>query len=303
MRFNKLDLNLLVALDVLLAESSITRAAHRLHLSQSATSGVLARLREFFEDELLVQVGRNMMRTALAESLVEPVRNILMQIESTIEIRAGFNPAEAKRQFRIVASDYATSVVVADLVRQFAVDAPGITIDIVMPNQISIERAERGEFDLVLIPDGFEVLKDAASEELFVDSYSCVVCAENKLVGEELTLEQYVSMSHIATRFGDRTTMFEDWFFAQSGLTRKIEVTVGQFATLPQLVLGTNRIATMQTRLAQKSAKYYPIRVLPPPMAIPPLNMRMKWHRYLDNDPGHQWLRQSMKAVLRNQSV
>ncbi|RJF95671.1 LysR family transcriptional regulator [Noviherbaspirillum saxi] len=301
MRFNKLDLNLLVALDALLAERSITKAARRLNLSQSATSGVLARLREYFDDDLLVQVGRNMVPTALAESLIEPVSNILLQIEATIETRATFNPAESQRHFRIVASDYATCVAVAHLVRQLSIDAPGITLDIIMPSQATLERAERGGIDLVLIPRNTPGMEEAASELLFTDTYSCVICANNPLVGERLTLEDYLGMAHVATRFGDHTSMFEDWFFDRAGLHRRIELTASQFNTLPQLVLGTRRIATMHTRMALISANYYPIRVLPPPMAIPEVEMMMKWHRYLDNDPGHQWLRQAFRSVMQKQ--
>lgn len=300
MRFNKLDLNLLVALDVLLAERSITKAARRLNLSQSATSGVLARLREYFADDLLIQVGRNMVPTALAESLIDPVGKILRQIEATIETRATFEPAESQRHFRIVASDYATCVAVSHLVRQLSVDAPGVTLDIIMPSVASLERAERGGVDLVLIPRNTPGLEDMACELLFTDTYSCVVCAENPLVGERLTLDDYLNMPHVATRFGDQTSMFEDWFFDKAGLQRRIELTTSQFNTLPQLVLGTRRIATMHTRMALISANYYPIRVLAPPMAIPEVEMVLKWHRYLDNDPGHQWLRQAFKSVMRD---
>src|SRR5262245_4933192 len=110
MRFNRLDLNLLVALDALLAEQNITRAAERLHLSQSAVSGALARLREHFQDELLVQVGRRMTRTPLAESLAQPVREILAQVQATVERRPGFDPSTSDRQFSIMVSDYVTTV-------------------------------------------------------------------------------------------------------------------------------------------------------------------------------------------------
>src|SRR5215207_203605 len=104
MRFNRLDLNLLVALDALLSEKSITRASRRLNLSQSATSGVLARLRDYFKDELLVPVGRNLILTPLAVSLVDPVRDVLLQIQRTIEIKPEFDPATATREFRLFAS-------------------------------------------------------------------------------------------------------------------------------------------------------------------------------------------------------
>lgn len=113
MRFNHLDLNLLVALDVLLEEQNITRAAERLHMTQSATSGVLARLRTYFEDELLVQVGRKMQPTPYATELAKPVREVLLTIQSSITAKPVFDPATSKRHFRLVTSDYLISVLFA----------------------------------------------------------------------------------------------------------------------------------------------------------------------------------------------
>ncbi|MGD4540209.1 LysR family transcriptional regulator, partial [Xanthomonas citri pv. citri] len=106
MRFERLDLNLLVALDVLIAERSVSAAAKRLHLSQPAVSGALNRLREFFRDDLLVQVGRQMVLTPKADELADPVRDALLLIRTRITQPAGFDPATAEREFTIVASDY-----------------------------------------------------------------------------------------------------------------------------------------------------------------------------------------------------
>src|SRR5579883_2295229 len=113
MHFRNLDLNLLVALDALLAERNITQAGKRLHLTQSAMSGALARLREYFGDELLAQVGRKMVPTPLGKSLTEPVRNALHNIQATIATKTRFDPATSKRHFKFMMSDYVATVLMS----------------------------------------------------------------------------------------------------------------------------------------------------------------------------------------------
>ena len=256
MRFNKLDLNLLVGLDALLAERSITRAARHLNLSQSATSGMLARLRDYFGDELLTQVGRNMLLTPLGENLADPVRNILLQIQSTVETRVAFDPIESRRHFRLVASDYPISVLLAEVTRQLSLQAPRITMEILAPDDAPHLQLDRGDVDLLFMPEKF-IQGEHPSEALFADSYSCVVWTGNTLVQEVMSREQYLSLGHVATLWGKRQQpSMEEWFLQNAGLMRHIEVSVGNFNALPHLLIGTNRIATLPTRMARMFAQY-----------------------------------------------
>ncbi|RJF95674.1 LysR family transcriptional regulator [Noviherbaspirillum saxi] len=302
MRFNKLDLNLLVALDVLLSEQSITRAARKLNLSQSATSGVLARLREYFKDDLLIQVGRIMVRTVLAEQLSNPVRDVLLQIQSTIETKPGFDPARSTRHFRIAASDYSTCVILSRLVRRLGDDAPGISLEIISPRDDTVEQAERGEIDIVLMPRAFTGMEAHSGELLLRDVYCCIVWEGNTLVDYAITMQQYLAMDHVAARFGDRASSFEEWTLHGAGIERRIATTSTHFSILPQLLIGTNRVATLQSRLAALSARYFPIRILQAPMAIPPMEMMMRWHRFLDGDLAHHWLREQLKSAAASGS-
>src|SRR5215472_18123748 len=116
MHFRQLDLNLLVALDALLMERNITEAGRRLHVTQSAMSGSLGRLREYFGDELLVQIGRKMVPTPLAETLAEPVREILLKVKATVDARPGFDPATSTRRFSLMMSDYVSTVLMNEVV-------------------------------------------------------------------------------------------------------------------------------------------------------------------------------------------
>ncbi len=301
MRYKKLDLNLLAALDVLLAERSITRAARQLNLSQSATSGVLARLRDYFDDDLLTQVGRNMVPTPLAESLADPIRNILLQIQSTIDAKLAFIPAESTRHFRVIASDYPTSVLLTHVTRQLSLLAPHITLEILAPGEAPLEQLDRGDVDLLIMPEKY-IDGEHPSEVLLTDTYSCVVWASNTLVKDSITSEQYLSLGHVATLWGNRQLpSMEEWFLKSSGVSRQIAVSVGNFNALPQLIIGTNRIATMHTRLARMFANYYPLRLLEPPMEMPVIVLKMQWHKFFDKDPAHLWFRQLMGSIAASE--
>lgn len=297
MRFEHLDLNLLVALDVLLDECNITRAAERLNMTQSATSGVLRRLRTFFDDELLVQVGRKMQPTPYALELQEPVREVMLKIRSSIITKRTFDPSTSKRHFRLVSADFIITVLLRDVLRTIQKEAPGLTFEILSPfNQNELLLA-RGEVDLMLVPQRYTV-EGHPSELLFEEEHVCVVCQDNAQVGEQITFEQYIEMGHVSVGFGSsRQLSIEDWFMKQYDVQRRIEVITSDFNTLPQLVLGTDRIATMHKRLAEYYAQYLPIRLLPTPVELPTMREQIQWHRAQQNDPLHRWVREKIQLA------
>ena len=299
MRFHHLDLNLLVALDVLLEEKNITRAAERLHMTQSATSGVLGRLRKYFEDDLLVQVGRSMQPTPYALELAKPVREVLLTIRSSITAKPVFDPASSKRHFRLVTSDYLISVLFAQVIQRIHQEAPGITFEMHPPGEQAVEMTLRGEIDLMFVPERY-LIEGHPSQLLFEEEHVCVVWSGNTAVGEVLTLEQYMEMGHISVGFGrSRQLSIEDWFMNQYGFKRRLEVITNDFNTLPQLLVGTHRVATMHRRLAELYSRYLPLRILPPPVKIPVMKEIMQWHRSMDGDPMHRWLRETVRDFIQ----
>ncbi len=297
MRVNQLNLNLLVALDVLLEEQSITRAAERLHMTQSAASGVLARLRDYFQDELLVQVGRKMVPTPYARELAEPVRQILVQIRSTITPRPSNDPAVSKRLFRLVASDYLITVMLAEFISQLQEEAPGVTFELLQPNDQANDQLLNGEVDLLIAPEDY-ALAGHPTEELFEEHYVCVVWEDNKRVGDTLTAEAYQELGHVSVGFQGRRRQisFDEILMNRFGISRRLEVLTHDFNTLPQLLIGTDRVATMHGRLAEYYARHLPLRLLPTPVALPPMREIMCWHRSMDGEPMHRWLRDRLKA-------
>ena len=187
MRLGHFDMNLLVALDALLDTRSVTRASERLHIGASATSSALGRLREYFGDPLLMQVGRRMELTPLGRSLAQPVREILLNVQSTVVARLEFDPAQARRNFVIRASDYLTTVLLTNVVQRLQREAPGITLHIANMTDDVSEQLDRGEVDLVIYPS-ISVNPAHPSQALFEESFSCVVWKGNPLVRDTLNL-------------------------------------------------------------------------------------------------------------------
>jgi LysR family nod box-dependent transcriptional activator len=294
MQLDGLDLNLLVVLDALFSEKNVTRAGERIHLSQSATSGALSRLREYFKDDLLVPVGRKMVLTPLAEDLAQPLQALLQQAEVVIRRTPAFSPQSSERRFRIVMSDYIAIVLMTRALPEIQRQAPGITLQIL---PLRTGALEHGDVDLVILPTQI-LAKDHPSELLFEDEFVCIACAKNKLVKKSLSVSDYLRFSHVVVRFGEQQDVpsLEEAFMGRLGQGRRIEVVATGFTLLPQLILGTTRIATIQRRLAEFYARQVPLKIVALPKQLPKLQEAMQWHAFRNSDPGLAWLRKTLKS-------
>jgi LysR family transcriptional regulator, nod-box dependent transcriptional activator len=294
MRFHGLDLNLLVALDALLTHRNVTRAAEQLNLSQSALSGALARLREHFDDDLVVQIGRRMEPTPLARTLAEPLHDILLKTKSLVTATPTFDPHTSNRRISLIASDYSTEVLILDLLTEIAQQAPGIKVTLEEHTTETFERFNRGEINLRIIPKPF-AFEGHPHERLFDDHYVCVAWRENGEIGDMLTLEQYRGLPHVV-RFsrGALQTTFEQQVLDQAGFSRNVSVSVPLFTLVPRLVVGTRRIATVHARLAELYARKLPIRILAPPVTFPTLTEVLEWHYHEEDDPCLAWFRKTI---------
>jgi LysR family nod box-dependent transcriptional activator len=299
MNLHRLDLNLLVALDALLAERSITRAAERLHLSPSATSGALARLRSYFEDQLLSQEGRRMVPTPLGESLQARVRDCLLHVQATVDVRPQFDPATSARTFTLMMSDYVSAILMPWVLRRTQTEAPGVVIELVANSQ-PWSALDRGEADFLIIPQNF-VRREHPSETLFEDDFVCVCWQGNQLIGETITAEQFLEMSHVIARIGkERPPTIDAWFFERFGHIRHVGVVAMNFTQVPQLLIGTTRIALMHRRLAMAYLGTLPIRILAAPFPMPRLIEVIQWHKYRDADPGRVWLHTLLREAAES---
>jgi len=295
MNLHRLDLNLLVALDALLAERSITRAAHRLHLSPSATSGALARLRAYFGDELLSQIGRRMVPTPLGESLQASVRDCLLHVQATIDVRPQFDPMTSTRTFTLMMSDYVSAILMPWVLQRTQREAPAVVIELLANNNQPWAVLDRGEADFLIIPQNF-VRRAHPSEVLFEDDFVCVCWAGNNLIGDTISAEQFLAMTHVIARIGtERPPTIDAWFFERFGHVRRVGVVTMNFTSVPQFLIGTNRIALMHRRLAMTYLDVLPLKILPAPFPMPRLVELIQWHKYREADPGRIWLYSLLK--------
>jgi DNA-binding transcriptional LysR family regulator len=290
MRFKGLDLNLLVALDALIEERSVSRAAQRLNLSQPALSASLARLREFFGDPLLVSQGRRMIPTAEARSIQLELKPILASVEEMIARSTAFDPVTSDRVFRISASDYLVAILFPRLIPRLYREAPKIGLDLVPPSQQAQTALERGELDLLLTPDE-HCVPGHPTELLFEERHVVAGWSANPLLGGPLTEDEFFAAGHVAVRVGQVNRAS----FAESHLDplprkRRIEITAASFATVPDLLVGTGRLAVMHERLARLMAQRLPIAWQELPLDFPAMREMIQFNRTRGEDAGLRWL-------------
>lgn len=291
MRFEKLDLNLLVVLDALLTTRSVTRAAERIFLSQPATSLSLKRLREHFKDELLQPVGKSFVLTPLAAELAKPVHDVLLRVQAISRAQPMFDPATSQRRFVIDSSDYVISVLLAEVVKRATSVAPRMEFDLRTRSPQSPELLQSGEIELLITPQ-FALVPGHPAELLFEDTFSCLV-SPGHFSGEiPLSAEQYFGASHIGVEWGGGQRLtYDQRLIAVGKRARRQDVIAPSFTIVPQLLVGTPRIATLPTRLAQQIAALFPLRVVECPVEIPAFAEHMQWHKYQERDPAVAWLR------------
>lgn len=291
MHFNKLDLNLLVALNSLLTEKSVTKAAQSLSLSPSAMSSSLSRLRQYFGDDLLTQIGRKMEITPLGESIQDPLRDVLNRIECTILLTPEFNPQTTERVFSIFSSDYTQLVFGPHLMALVHEEQSTARFEFLPQVNEPHIQMERGEADLLIIPAQF-VSQDNPYDVLFSEEFVCLVARDSKLAKNELTAERYAEAGHVATKLpGNRKDYLDHTLVNEFDIQRRIIVTTFSLSTVGALVSGTEHVATVHARLAEKMANVWPLEIRPLPFTVPPLTQCIQWHDYRSKDPGLVWLR------------
>ena len=301
MQLGSVDLNLIVALDALLAERNVSRAADRLMVGQPAMSSTLARLRTLFNDPLLVREGRVLKATPFAESLVEPVRAVLAQLESIINVGTAFDPLHDSRTFSIIASDYVALVLLRPLLERLPSIAPNVQIHVHPVEPDHLEMLRRSQVDMIIMPR--EVLPAQHGmpfELLFSDSFVCVADAANPDVSDDLDAEAFSRLPYLTSNQGTMSSIVERRL-DEAGVARNVEMVAQSFVMAPFLLPGTRLVTIIQKKLAtllmSDSAKY---RVLSTPVELDEISEIMVWTPKQTSDPGHEWLRAQLRELSRS---
>jgi DNA-binding transcriptional LysR family regulator len=284
-----IDLNLLLALDALLAERHVTRAARRARASQPAMSRSLARLREVFDDPLLVRGGSELRLTPRAEALVEPLKTTLATVRGMVA-SPRFDPARAIGTCRIAATDDVALLLVSRLLPRMQAEAPGLAIVIVPWTADWHRRLVAGDVTLTFgVPHGHE--SDVRSRELFRDRWVSVLRADHPALAKPWTARRFAALDHMLFTVDGGGPGQVDDALAALGLSRRVALRVPWGALMPVLVSQTDLVCTTSWQVATQLARVVPLELREPPVPLPPLRFPMVWHERDHHDPQHAWLR------------
>jgi DNA-binding transcriptional LysR family regulator len=313
MQLDKVDLNLLIYLDVLLREKNVTRAAEQLGITQPALSNSLRRLRDMFNDPLLVRSSEGMTPTERALEIQPRVQEILAELQKVLEPRQEFRPFTSQRVFRIMASDYAEATLFPALVKALRSEAPRVVLDVLTPSDVSPRDLEQGKVDMAI--NRFNELPQAFHQvTLWRDGFSCVLNRDNP-AAERFNLKGYLDAQHVwvsKTGMGVGVGVTSEKSVAQGwvdqaleriGKRRRVAVFTRHYFLPALMVQNNDLIATLPTRMARLQSETYPrLLMREPPFHIPEFELKMAWSPLLHHNPAHRWLRQLIQYVARQLS-
>jgi DNA-binding transcriptional LysR family regulator len=295
------NLNLLLALDGLLSERSVTAAAKRVRVTPSAMSHSLSELRELLGDPLLVRSGRGMVLTPRAEALVGPLHTLLKDAERLLRGGGTFDPGTAARRFVVAAPDFLATLLLPPLLDAAAREAPGISLEIVP----SVRRGnawllETGEVDLAL-----GAIVDQAPNirrmDLCTEGFACAARKGHPRIDGALGLDTYVEVPHLLITLGDDSgPTWIDQALAKLGRKRRVAARVRYFMAAPLVVARSDLILTGPSMLVRYFADLVPLQVLRPPIDLPTYPEEAYWHERFDEDPAHAWLRRLVKQTAQS---
>lgn len=299
MNLRSIDLNLLVALDALLSERHVTKASEKVGLSQPAMSNALNRLRAMFSDELLVRTATGMAPTPRALELVDPLRQLLRQVERVLESDAGFDPEATRRTFTVRMSDILACLLLPQLVAQSR-NAPSISYNVLhLPPAQTIDALERDEVDLA-ISMGLDHSNAIRCEELIRDRMVCIMRKAHPISASgTISFEDFIAQGHMKVSMSPTDLRFVDDVLGELGRERKIALNVPHWLVVPHVLKRTDLIAVMPGQLAS-ALMNDDLAMFDLPFESAPFSWQMYWHRRYDQSNANGWLRRQVQTVCKD---
>jgi DNA-binding transcriptional LysR family regulator len=298
MNWGAFDLNLLIVFDAVMQERSVTRAGSRIGLSQPAMSHALNRLRYMLKDELFIRTPEGMVPTPRAETLAQPLRSALSEMQLALE-PAAFDPAASDRRFALAVNNYAAVVLAAPLVAAVSAAAPAVTLDLRPSGTLDIvDRLDRGDLDLTIggMPSPGERF---ATAPLFEDPFVMVMRRGHPASGRKLTAKAVAALPHLDISSSREDTSFKDRWLAEHGLVRRIALRA-PYLSAAAILVQSDLVVTLSRRIAQEFVRNHPLVICKPPYDSPLVRTVMLWHRRLERHPAHRWLRDVVMSVAKS---
>ncbi|MBI9111868.1 LysR family transcriptional regulator [Maridesulfovibrio ferrireducens] len=297
---SNLDLNLLVILDTVFTERSLTLAGKKLFMTQSAISHALSKLRDHFEDRLFIRRGNRMDPTPLCEELHQNLSPSLKKILQSLEDRGEFSPATSRRTFCLGLSDYLCNLLLPEIISKIQKQGPGVTLRIVQATyEQRTAMLQSGKLDIFLGCSrnyGAGVFK----EKLFEDREICILRKDHPITGDVMTEDEMSKAEFVALSLSESGLGFLEDFLYRKGVQRKIKVVVQQEVVIPSLVSSSNLVGTLAERLAQTYSQIMPVRIIQLPLENTVFEIFQHWHAVNDNDPAHRWMRSIINDVAKS---
>jgi DNA-binding transcriptional LysR family regulator len=292
------DFAMLVALDAVLQEGSVTRAAKRMGLSTPAMSHALARMRERLGDPILVRAGREMVLTPRAQALRPAVRSVVAEAAGLLAPERPFVAAELARTFVVHATDHVLSVLGVALDRIVHAEAPGVVLRFAPNARDDATPLRDGSIDLAVGIYG-ELPPELRTRQLLTDRFVCVVRDGHPRVGKRLGIDDFVALEHVQVAPRGRIGGYVDHVLAERGLSRRVVRAVPFFLAALVLVARTDYVLTVSERIARATAPSLGLRILEPPLPLLPYALSLVWHPRMDGDAAHRWLREAFVRAAR----
>lgn len=296
----RFDLNLLVAFEILIVERSVTSAAKRMGLGQPAMSNALGRLREMFEDPLLVRTALGMQPTARALELVESVSRILADLREEVFASSSFDPETDRRTFRLGVSDQTEAALMQDVMRAVQQQAPHVRIVArSVEMKLAAELLVTGAIDAAV---GYfpSTERDIESETLYLETFVCLFDPRACGVAPPLSLDAYVALPHILVSLRGEPFGHFDELLKAEGRERTVLYTTPHFLAVPFLLHGLRAVAALPRRLAENCAEAAGLATCPVPLPSDGYTVKLVWHRRSDTDAAQVWFRALLKQVGRS---
>jgi DNA-binding transcriptional LysR family regulator len=306
LRLEQMNLNLLLALHWLLVERSVTRAAVRLGVTQSAMSRSLGQLREWFDDPLLVPADRKMLLTARAAGLREPLTASLDGLRGLLRPPQAFDPATAAGTVRMAATEHALGAVVHEFVGRLMRRAPMLDVQIEPAGRDVFSQLAAGRLELLVVPKVGRLPEELRAAHLLHERFRCIVRKDHPVAQRKLTLRRFCALQHVVVYpLGGDAESLVSRVLTQRGLERPVAVRVPYFASAVRIVAETDCIATIPAAFGNPTAcsgtgtrRQRALVCLEPPVAIPGFVLQAVWHRRHDDDPLQRWLRELLQSIL-----
>ncbi len=293
MRLSQVDLNLFVVFDAIYQQRNLTRAAEVLCITQPAVSNALGRLRTTLNDPLFVRTSQGMTPTPLSENIVGRVQEALQLLNTSVTEGEVFQPDQTDKVFRLSMNDLAESMILPNLLEHLQEVAPNIGVECYQVNRNDVERElAAGTLDFAL--DGPLIAgSQMCTKPLLRQRYACAVRKNHPLVGDSLTLDQYLQLDHIVVSSRRKGISYEDTALNRLGRQRKVRTRVPHYQVAPMIVERTDMAMTMPMNMAQK----YDLKVLELPFSLPPLDWNLFWHKSADHDQANLWMRDLLMSL------